>query len=110
VTTRWRHRSGWPADPVVQPVARPVENMPRWVELGWFFFLCSTGCGPGFHGPGHSPKETSVVEICLYAGKSAEEEKNLVSLKPLESSKKDTINNNKKKKTPKFDELDSSLN
>jgi hypothetical protein len=38
VTTRWRHRSGWPTDPAVQPVAWPVKNMPRWVELGWFFF------------------------------------------------------------------------
>jgi hypothetical protein len=72
-----------------RPARRKYASVGR-VGLGFFSF--STGCGPGFHGPGHSPKETSVVEICLYAGKSAEEEKNLVSLKPFESSKKDIIN------------------
>jgi hypothetical protein len=39
VTTRWCHRSGWPADPVVQPVTRPVQKLPRWVNIFEGFFL-----------------------------------------------------------------------
>jgi hypothetical protein len=55
VTTRWRHRSGWPADPGVQPVARPVKKNASVGRVGLVFFSFSPGGGPGFHRPGHSP-------------------------------------------------------
>jgi hypothetical protein len=56
VTTRWRHHSGWPADPAVRPVARPVQKMPRWADIILGFFFFNSGCVPG-HSPGRMKNE-----------------------------------------------------
>jgi hypothetical protein len=65
VTTRWRHHSGWPADPGVQPVARPVKKNASVGRVGLGFFSFSPGGGPGFHRPGHSPSCTWWVALAL---------------------------------------------
>ncbi len=55
MTNRWRHISGWPVDPAVRPITRPVKKMPRWVESGWVFFSFSPNFGPGLSWPGPQP-------------------------------------------------------
>jgi hypothetical protein len=49
VSTRWRHPSGWPVDPVVQPV-RPVQKCLGGLIYFGFFFLYP-GLWPGFSWP-----------------------------------------------------------